>query len=231
MRHKALVSWSTGKDSALALYEASKDPSLEIVGVMTTLSSAFGRVSMHGVREELLDAQLDRLGLPCLKVDIPSPCSNAIYEQMMAAALEMARDWGVTHIVFGDLFLEEIRAYREEKLSETGFQPVFPLWGRETRQLAQDMLNLGFGAALTCVDPRKLDRSFAGRNFDAALLASLPPGVDPCGENGEFHTFVTQGPIFSKPIEVLRGEVVERDHFVFADLRPLQSCYRPPSRT
>jgi uncharacterized protein (TIGR00290 family) len=214
-RPRALVSWSSGKDSAFALWQ-SKD--VEIVGLLTTVTRAFGRVSMHGVREELLDRQADALGLPLLKVEIPSPCPNEVYEEQMRLAMDQARRMDVTHVVFGDLFLQDIRSYREEKLRQVNMTPIFPLWLRDTKELAREMIASGLRAHLTCVDPRKLDRSFAGRTFDATLLADLPPGVDPCGENGEFHTFVSAGPMFARPIAVMPGEVVERDGFVFADL-------------
>ncbi len=217
-RPKALVSWSTGKDSAFALWEVRRAGALDVVGLLTTVTTAFGRVSMHGVREALLDRQIEEVGLPCRKIGIPSPCPNEIYESEMTRALTEAKEQGVTHVVFGDLFLEDIRAYREAKLAKMGVTGVFPLWGRDTHALARDMLAAGLRATLTCVDPRRLAASFAGRAFDLDLLARLPPEVDPCGENGEFHTFVTGGPMFENPIAVLAGEVVERDGFVFADL-------------
>ena len=219
-RPKALVSWSTGKDSAYALHEVRRHGLFDVVGVVTTVSAAFGRVSMHGVREVLLERQVAELGLPCVKVAIPSPCTNEVYEREMDRAMEDARRAGVTQVVFGDLFLEDLRAYREAKLAEVGMQGVFPLWRRDTAALAREMLAAGVRATLTCVDPRKLDRRFAGRAFDAELLAEFPREVDPCGENGEFHTFVSAGPMFARPISVRAGEVVERDGFVFADLLP-----------
>ncbi len=217
---KAIVSWSSGKDSAFALHEARRDPRLEIVGAVTTVTRTFGRVSMHGVREDLLDRQIQSLGLPCMKIGIPSPCPNDVYEREMVAALRTYMRQGVTHVVFGDLFLEDIRAYRDAQLSRLGLTGVYPLWKRDTPALAREMLDAGLRASLVCVDPRKLDRSFAGRAFDDALLASLPGSVDPCGENGEFHTFVSAGPMFQTRIAVTPGEVVERDGFVFADLLP-----------
>jgi uncharacterized protein (TIGR00290 family) len=215
---KALVSWSTGKDSAFALHLARQDGALHVVGALTTVTSAFGRVSMHGVREVLLDRQMEELGLPCRKIGIPSPRPNDLYEREMARALEAAKAEGVSHVVFGDLFLEDLRAYREAKLAAAGITAVFPLWRRDTRALADQMLASGLRATLTCIDPRTLPASFAGRTFDASLLADLPSGVDPCGENGEFHTFVSAGPMFRAPIAVTPGEIVERDGFVFADL-------------
>lgn len=219
-RPKALVAWSSGKDSAWALHEVRRAGELEVVGLLTTVTSEFGRVSMHAVREELLDRQAAALGLPCHKVRIPWPCPNERYEQEMARALDEARARGVTRVVFGDLYLADVRAYREEKLAGTGIAPVFPLWGRDTAGLARQMLEGGLRATLTCVDPRRLDRGLAGRPFDARLLAELPAGVDPCGENGEFHTFVHAGPSFAAPLSVEVGEVVEREGFVFADVLP-----------
>jgi len=219
-RPKALVSWSSGKDSAWALHLVRQAGELEIAGLVTTVTSAFGRVAMHGVREALLDAQAGSLGLPCFKVPIPWPCSNAIYEAEVSQVLRQAQRQGVTKVVFGDLFLADIRAYREARMAELGLQPVFPLWMRDTAQLAREMLAAGVRATLTCVDPKKLSRDFAGRSFDAGLLSELPAGVDPCGEYGEFHTFASAGPMFSRPIDVVTGEIVERDGFVFADLLP-----------
>jgi uncharacterized protein (TIGR00290 family) len=214
------MSWSTGKDSAWALYLTRQHGEVDIVALLTTVNAAYARVAMHAVREALLDAQAEAVGLPLVKVPIPSPCPNAVYEKAMAAAIERARGEGITHMVFGDLFLEDIRKYREEKLTGTGIAPLFPVWGRDTTALARQMVDGGLRAYLTCVDPKRLDRVFAGREFNACLLAELPPGVDPCGENGEFHTYACQGPMFSKPIAIQRGEVVERDGFVFADLLP-----------
>jgi uncharacterized protein (TIGR00290 family) len=219
-RTKALLSWSSGKDSAYALDETRRLGRVDVVGLITTVTTPFGRVSMHGVREALLDRQIEQLGLPCRKIGIPSPCPNSVYEREMLRVLTDAKDEGISHVVFGDLFLQDIRAYREEKLSAVGFTGVFPLWGRDTRVLAREMLDAGLSAVVTCVDPRKLDPSFAGRTFDARFLADLPAGVDPCGENGEFHTFVTRGPMFPQPIHVSVGAVVERDGFVFADVVP-----------
>jgi uncharacterized protein (TIGR00290 family) len=219
-RPKALVAWSSGKDSAWALHEVRREGALDVVGLLTTVTSEFGRVSMHAVREPLLDRQAAALGLPCRKVRIPFPCPNATYEAEMARAVSEARRAGVTRIVFGDLFLEDVRAYRVERLAGTGIEPIFPLFGRDTARLAREMIAGGLQATLTCVDPRSLDASFAGRPFDAALLDALPPAVDPCGERGEFHSFCWAGPIFARPIPVRSGEVVTRDGSVFADLTP-----------
>jgi uncharacterized protein (TIGR00290 family) len=217
---KALVSWSSGKDAAWALHAARRAGDVEVVGLLTTVNEGFSRVAMHAVREELLDRQAAALGLPCRKVRLPWPCPNDTYEARMAEALSAARADGVGHVIFGDLFLADIRAYREAKLAGTGITPSFPLWGRDTRALAREMIDGGLRARLTCVDPRVLDRAFAGRAFDTTLLAELPPGVDPCGENGEFHSFAWDGPMFAAPVPVSPGEVVERDGFVFADLLP-----------
>jgi uncharacterized protein (TIGR00290 family) len=220
MTERAWVSWSSGKDSTLALAVAREDPELEVVGLLTTLNSHADRVAMHAVRRELLLAQADAVGLPVHQVDLPWPCANEEYERLMTDAVEAATAAGVTRMVFGDLFLADVRAYRETALAGTGIQPVFPLWGRPTTELAHEMLDRGIRATLTCVDPRQLDARFVGRAFDATLLAELPETVDRCGENGEFHTFVHDGPGFRAPLEVSVGEVVERDGFVFADVLP-----------
>jgi uncharacterized protein (TIGR00290 family) len=215
---KAFVSWSSGKDSAYAVCEARSAGLADIVGALTTVSEAYDRVAMHGVRTSLLERQLAALGLPSLKVMLPSPCPNEVYEARFAEACQRLREQGVRHIVFGDLYLEDIRAYRERQLAALGMTGIFPLWRRDTTALARSMIASGLVAHLVCVDPRRLSRSFAGRSFDSALLADLPPGVDPCGENGEFHTVVSAGPMFAVPIAVRVGEVVERDGFVFADV-------------
>ena len=219
--HKTLVSWSSGKDSAWALYEASRNPDLKITGLLTTITEPFNRVSMHGVRLELLQAQALSLGLPLVMVPIPFPCTNETYEEALRKALEKAREEGVTRIVFGDLYLEDIRQYRESKLKGTGFEGVWPLWLQETRGLSRRMVEGGLKASITCLDPKRLPRSFAGRVYDAQLLDDLPEGVDPCAENGEFHTFAWDGPMFSKPIRIKNGETVEREGFVFTDLLPV----------
>lgn len=219
-RPKAWLAWSSGKDSAWALHAVRQSAEVEVTALLTTVNRTHQRVAMHAVRETLLEMQAAAAGLPLVKVAIPSPCSNEVYEQAMSEAMARARAEGVSQVVFGDLFLEDVRAYREKQLASCGMTPVFPLWGIETRRLAEQMLAGGLSAYLTCVDPRKLDRGFAGRRFDAALLGALPPGVDPCGENGEFHSFANAGPMFRAEIPVCPGEVVERDGFVFADLLP-----------
>lgn len=218
---KAVVAWSSGKDSAYALLTAQRAGVFDIVGILTTVTAAFERVSMHGVREALLERQAAELGLPCHKVYIPSPCPNEVYEGKMSEAVSQAKAQGVSHFIFGDLYLEDIRRYRVERLEPAGIASEFPLWQRDTRALAEEMLAVGLRAVVTCIDPSKLDKSWAGRRFDARFLADLPAGVDPCGENGEFHTFVTDGPMFRRPIAVRSGEIVERDGFVFADVLPV----------
>lgn len=217
---KALIAWSSGKDSAFALHEVRRAGNYEIVAALTTVTDTFSRVSMHGVREELLRAQLDAAGLPSMLVRIPFPCSNDIYEREMTAALAQAKSDGVTHVIFGDLFLADLRAYREEKLAAIGMTGVFPLWLRPTDKLAQEMIDAGMEAHLATVDLKKLSASFAGRRFDDALLSALPAGIDPCGENGEFHSFVKAGPMFTRPVRVSVGETVEREGFAYADLLP-----------
>jgi uncharacterized protein (TIGR00290 family) len=217
MREKAVLSWSSGKDSAWALHVLRAQQEVEVVGLLTTVNLAFNRVAMHAVRQELLRAQAGAAGLPLYEVGIPWPCSNEQYEAAMAGAVADAKARGVTVMAFGDLFLEDIRAYREQKLNGTGMRPLFPLWGRPTAELAREMVNGGLRARLTCIDPKHLSREFAGRTFDAALLADLPQAVDPCGERGEFHSFAYAGPMFEAPIPISPGDVVERDGFVFAD--------------
>ncbi len=216
---KLLISWSSGKDSAWMLHVLNREHPGAAAGLLTTTNEAFDRVAMHAVRRELLEAQAAAAGLPLHVVPLPWPCSNAQYESIMKGAIAGFVSQGFTHVAFGDLFLEDVRRYREDRLAGTGLEPLFPIWKtKPTIDLAQDMIEAGLQARLTSVDPRKLDRSFAGRAFDLALLNDLPPGVDPCGENGEFHSFACAGPMFNKAIPVTAGEVVDRDGFVFADL-------------
>ena len=216
-----ILSWSSGKDSAWTLHTLQQDPDYEVVGLLTTVNKKHERVAMHGVRATLLQQQADAAGLPLHALDIPYPCSNEEYETIMRKFVSVMQDKEIEHIAFGDLFLEDIRAYRESQMQGTGIQPVFPLWEIPTRQLARDMIAGGIEAHITCVDPSKLSPEFAGRRFDQALLNELPENIDPCGENGEFHTCVTAGPMFRHAINVEHGEVVTRDNFVFADLLPV----------
>jgi uncharacterized protein (TIGR00290 family) len=228
----AWMSWSTGKDSAYALHVARADLGIDVVALHTTVTADYDRVSMHGVRRDLLAHQAERVGLPLRIVELPTPCPNDEYERRMSASLAGGHGEGVDQIVFGDLFLEDIRAYREERLKGTGIAPIFPLWQRDTHALAAEMLDAGIRARVTCVDPRQLDAAFAGREFDRSFLDALPAGADPCGERGEFHTYAVDGPGFSAPIDVVTGDIVERDGFVFADLlpAPAASPAPPPSR-
>ena len=215
---RIIVSWSSGKDSAWMLHILKHQHPGEVAGLLTTTNEAFDRVAMHAVRRELLNKQAEAAGLPLHVVPLPWPCSNDEYEKRMGAAVKALVADGFTHAAFGDLFLEDVRRYREDKLKDSGLTPLFPIWKtKSTTELARDMVDGGLQARLTCVDPRKLDRRFAGRAFDAALLAELPEDVDPCGENGEFQSFACAGPMFNHPIDVTVGEVVDRDGFVFAD--------------
>jgi uncharacterized protein (TIGR00290 family) len=218
---KILVSWSSGKDAAWMLHVLRLAHPDAVQGLLTTTNEAFDRVAMHGVRREILEAQADAAGLPLRVVPLPWPCGNEEYERRMGAAVAHAVADGFTHVAFGDLFLEDVRRYREERLAGTGLTPLFPLWkAAATADLAREMVAGGLEARLSTVDPRVLDASFAGRRFDAALLADLPETVDPCGERGEFHTCVTAGPMFARPIAVEVGDTVIRDGFAFADIRP-----------
>jgi uncharacterized protein (TIGR00290 family) len=216
---KTLLSWSTGKDSAWTAHVLRRRGDVEIGAILTTVNASASRVAMHAVRVELLQAQADALRLPLWQIPIPSPCPNEVYERAMADAVRRAVAENYTHLAFGDLFLEDIRRYREEKLAGSGLTPLFPLFGTNTAVLAREMVAAGIGARLTCLDPRQIDRRFAGREFDAALLDDLPASVDPCGERGEFHTFAYKGPMFLAPIDFDEGDTIERDGFVFTDLR------------
>ena len=218
--NKVLISWSSGKDSAWMVHVLRRRADIQLAGLLTTVNEAAQRVAMHAVRTEVLEAQAAALGLPLWPIPIPSPCPNEVYERAMAQAVARAVAEGFTHVAFGDLFLEDVRRYREERMAGTGLAPLFPLWGRPTRALAEEMIALGQKAVLTCVDPRVLPLAFAGRAFDESLLRELPAEVDPCGERGEFHSFAWDGPAFRHPVPVRVGEVVERDGFVFADLLP-----------
>lgn len=215
---KLWMSWSTGKDSAYALHLIKRNPDYDVVGLFTTVTRDFGRVAMHSTRESLLRRQAEALGLPLEVVYIPAQASNEVYEERMRGLIAHALERGVEAMAFGDLFLEDIRAYRERLLKPSGLHAVFPLWKKPTAELAQEMLRAKIKAVLTCVDPRQLSPAFAGREFDAQLLREFPERVDPCGENGEFHTFVYGSPDFRYEIKIQKGEIVERDGFVFADV-------------
>lgn len=221
MKKKVLVSWSSGKDSAWAFYVLRQRHDMDVAGIFTTLNDAHQRVAMHAVRKELLEMQAEALGLPLSLIRIPYPCSDGVYQALMREFVEKAKKDGIAFMAFGDLFLESVRRYREENLKGAGIEPLFPLWGRPTKQLALDMIKEGLRARVTCVDPKKLPADFAGREFNDNFLSSLPLGCDPCGENGEFHSFVYDGPFFNAPLRVLPGAVVERDGFVFADILPV----------
>ncbi len=220
MSKKVLLSWSSGKDSAWALHVLRQQAGLKVCGLITTINSAFDRVAMHSTRHSLVAMQAAAAGLPLIPVPLPWPCSNADYECAMKSVCDQAVAQGVKAIAFGDLFLADIRAYRERQLANTGLEPLFPLWQIPTDELARQMIGSGLRARLVCVNPKALDSDFAGRDFDEQLLHDLPESVDPCGENGEFHTFAYAGPMFSQPIPIISGERVERDGFWFADLLP-----------
>lgn len=217
MRKKTWLSWSSGKDSAWALHVLRQSAEYEVTGLFTTINTAFDRVAMHAVRVELLRQQAQAVGLPLHLIEIPYPCSDEKYAAVMADFVARASTEAVRCMAFGDLYLQDVRRYREERMQGTGIEAVFPLWEKPTRQLLQDMLASGLRACLTCVDPRVLPAEFAGRELTTELLESMPSGIDPCGENGEFHTFVFDGPMFGQPLDVEIGEVVTRDGFVFAD--------------
>lgn len=215
---KVLLSWSSGKDSAWTLGRLLADPGLEVAGLLTTINESADRVAMHAVRRKLLEAQAEAVGLRLWAIPLPAPCSNSEYEKIMERACSRAVEEGIEAIAFGDLFLTDVRQYRERQLQGTGLEPLFPLWGRPTGLLAWEMIAAGLRAKITCVDPAQMDRRFAGREFDQSFLADLPTQADPCGENGEFHSFVYDAPEFRAPLAVRPGEIVERDGFVFADL-------------
>jgi len=221
-RPQVLLSWSSGKDCAWALHVLRGRPDLDVVGLLTTFNESVDRVAMHAVRRELVEAQAAAVGLPLISIPLPHPCTNEVYEERMRGAVERAKARGITHIAFGDLFLEDVRDYRTERLKGTGIEPMFPIWttARETPSLARTIQAAGFEAVLTCVDPKQLSARFLGRRYDAALLAELPADVDPCGERGEFHTFCVRSPEFRAEVSVAIGEAVERDGFWFVDLLP-----------
>lgn len=233
---KVILSWSSGKDSAWTLHVLSQQKDLQVVALLTTINEAADRVAMHAVRRMLLEAQAKAVQLPLWSIPLPFPCSNAAYERIMGDVCLRAASSGIQAIAFGDLYLPDVRKYRERQLQGTGLEPLFPIWGRPTRELALEMIASGLRAKLTCVDPRVLSREFVGREFDERFLADLPADVDPCGENGEFHSFAYAGPMFRYPINVSLGEIVERDEFVFADLLPVsgstpgteQQSWTPP---
>lgn len=217
MKPGAVLSWSSGKDSAFALHVARQDGLVEISALLTTVNEVHERVAIHGVRREVLKAQAASVGLPLIEVPLPSPCSNEVYEARMAAALARLTADSIRDVVFGDIYLEDVRAYREAQLARAGMQGHFPIWGRETRALAHDMLRAGTVAYVATLDTRKLPRSSAGTRYDEHFLASLSASVDPCGESGEFHTVVSDGPEFSRPVPLVKGKDVERDGFVYTD--------------
>lgn len=222
-RKRALLSWSSGKDSAWALHVLRQQPELEVVGLLSTINEEFDRVAMHAVRTELLRQQTERTGLPLRLVKLPFPCSNEIYEARMSALIATAQSEGIEAIAFGDLYLAEIRQYRERMMMGTGITPLFPLWERPTDKLAEEMIEGGLRAQITCIDPRVLPSALAGREYNREFLAALPDGVDPCGENGEFHSFAFDGPMFTRPVAFTVGETVERDGFIFTDLLPAEN--------
>lgn len=225
---RIILSWSGGKDSCMGLKQLHDDGAVEVAGLLTTITGDYDRISMHGVRRELLQQQAAALGLPLHEVIIPPKCSNADYEAAMGAALAELREQGIRTVAFGDLFLEDIRAYRDRMMASVEMATLYPVWGRDTRAFIDEFIALGFKAVTCCVDLAKLDESFSGRLIDEAFLADLPPGIDPCGENGEFHTFVFDGPTFSQPIKFAIGERVSRDGFGFCDLEPIAaSSYAP----
>ena len=218
IRPKAAVSWSSGKDSAYALFRTIESGNYEVVALLTTVTSTYDRISMHGVRRALLEEQSRATGIPLMEVEIPTGCDNKTYEEQMDKATDRMKAEGIEYIIFGDIFLQDIREYREKNLKGTGITPVFPLWGENTHDLAKKIIGSGIEAVIVCLDPSKIDRNFGGNSFDAGFLNSIPPEADPCGENGEFHTFVHNAPFFRGKIPVVVGDNVERDGFLFTDL-------------
>lgn len=224
MRKRVMLAWSSGKDSAWMLHRLRRDPDVDIAGLFTTLNQSTGRVAVHEVRTELLEAQAHAAGLPLHAIPLPHPCPNTVYEAAIAAFVGRAKTEGVTHVAFGDLFLDDIRRYRERQFAALGVEPLFPLWGLATRALADEMVNSGLRAWITCVDSRQAPREWAGRLFEPAFVAQIPEGIDPCGERGEFHTFAFEGPMFDAPIPTRIGEVAERGGFVYADVLSSPGC-------
>lgn len=217
------MSWSSGKDSAWTLYQLQQDPDVELVGLFCTVNKEFGRVAMHAVRIELLQQQAKSIGLPLTIIEIPYPCSNADYEKIMGEFIETAKNDGIECVAFGDLFLEDIRNYREKQMKDSGIKPIFPLWGTPTDTLAKEMIRSGLKTVITCINPKQTPAEFIGKEFTLDFLNALPEDVDPCGENGEFHSFVFDGPMFKNEIAISVGEIVERDGFMFADILPKYS--------
>lgn len=220
MKRKALMSWSSGKDSAWAFHKLQQNPEIDIVGLFCTVNKEFDRVAMHGVRVELLQKQAKSIGLPLEIIEIPNPCSNSEYEKIMGQFVERVKIAKIEYFAFGDLFLEDIRNYREEKLQGSGIKPIFPIWGIPTDELSREMISNGLRTVITCINPKQIPKEFVGREFDESFLDSLPETIDPCGENGEFHSFVFDGPMFKEQIEITVGDIVHRDDFIFADVLP-----------
>ncbi len=226
MPEPVLFCWSGGKDSAMALHALRQRNDIRITALLTTVTEGYERISMHGVRRELLERQAKSIGLPLHEVRIPPQCGNSLYEARMEEALRLHYANGVRSVAFGDIFLEDLRAYREKNLARIGMTALFPIWKRDTRELIRHFHSVNFRSIAVCIDGKKLPHSFAGRELDAAFFNDLPPGIDPCGENGEFHTFIFDGPIFHSPIAVRTGEVIERDSFIFCDLLPVEEKAR-----
>ncbi|GMR07480.1 MAG: ATPase [Gammaproteobacteria bacterium] len=218
MKIRTLVSWSSGKDSAWALHKLQQNPGIDLVGLFCTVNKEFARVAMHGVRVELLHKQAKSIGLPLEIIEIPHPCTNAEYEEIMGRFIEKAKKDNIEYFAFGDLFLEDVRNYREEKLKGSGIKPVFPIWGIPTDALLREMISGGLKMVITCINPKQAPKEFAGKEFDESFLDSMPSNIDPCGENGEFHSFVFDGPMFKEKINIIVGDIVHRDNFVFADI-------------
>ncbi|RRS30071.1 MAG: ATP-binding domain-containing protein [Epsilonproteobacteria bacterium (ex Lamellibrachia satsuma)] len=218
MKRKTLMSWSSGKDSAWALHKLQQNPEIDLVGLFCTVNEEFCRVTMHGVRVELIKKQALSIGLPLEIIEIPHPCSNAEYEKIMGQFVERAKSNNIEYFAFGDLFLEDVRNYREEKLKGSGIKPIFPVWGIPTDKLLRQMISSGLRTVITCINPKQISKEFVGKELDENFLCSLPKNVDPCGENGEFHSFVFDGPMFKEKIEISVGDIVHRDNFVFADV-------------